>query len=168
MPKQFDIEPVLHEWVFHLKFQVQALLLTAIRGADGCNKHNAAKAIVRYLRGVVIKPAGNWKGKNDNDFMWGDYRVFNSFAADFWNDHDHYPHHFIMHLVHCAEVVGYKYPDSRIACFWKTFYFNACKSFHMNPETEQQMDERLNDFGIIAKTKKAYIPITGENIKYFL
>lgn len=147
MPKSIQIEPVLHDWVCRLPFQMQALLLTAMRGPDENNKFNAAKKIIRYLRGVVIKPAGDWNGTNDNDFMWGDYDMFQDFCLEFWQDHDQYPHHFIMHLVHCAEVVGYKLHDKLIRKEWSKFYLDACDAFHMTPETEQQMDDRLNDFG---------------------
>lgn len=147
MPKKLAGETVLHDWVCQLTFQMQALLLTAMRGPDENNKYNAAKAIIRYLRGIVIKPAGGWNWKNNNDFMWGEYEYFDTHAKSFWEDHDEYPHHFIMHLIHCAEVAAYKHPDSFIAQYWVDFYLNACKSFHMNPETEKQMDARLNDFG---------------------
>ncbi len=161
MPKQQKVEAVLYDWVCGLKFQTQALLLTAMRGPDENNKYNAAKAIIRYLRGVVIKPAGNlhyvapYHFVNDNDFMWGDYQGGNGYGAQgfahhaelFWADHDEYPHHFIMHLIHCAEVVGYKHPDAIIREYWNSFYLSACEAFHMNPETHEQMDARLNDFG---------------------
>lgn len=148
MPKQTLQESVLHDWVQTLPFQMQALLLTAMRGPDENNKYNAAKALIRYLRGVVIKPAGDWTGYNNNDFMWGEYNKFGTYCEGFFADHDEYPHHFIMHLIHCAEVVGYKHPDERIKSSWQTFYKYACtETFHMNPETEAQMDLRLNDFG---------------------
>lgn len=153
MPKTKMREAVLHDWVCDLPFQMQALLMTAIRGPDENNKYNAAKAIVRYLRGVVIKPAANWAnqeepvGLNNNDFMWGEYKLFAGYADAFFNDHDEYPHHFIMHLVHCAEVLGYKHPIPGIRSAWNLFYRVACETFHMNPETEEQMDKRLNDFG---------------------
>lgn len=166
MPKQFKEESVLHDWVHRLTFQMQALLLTAMRGPDENNKYNAAKAIIRYLRGIVIKPAGDWHGKNDNDFMWGEYigkhvspagngfsettqdiGTFRYYAGKFWEDHDEYPHHFIMHLVHCAEVAGYKHPDNTIRSLWLEFYLEACNAFHMNPESEDELDKRLSDFG---------------------
>jgi hypothetical protein len=148
MPKQQQNESVLHDWVTGLTFQMQALLLTAMRGPDASNKYNAAKAIIRYLRGVVIKPAGEWNGKNNNDFMWGDYDQFAFHVREFWKDHDQYPHHFIMHLVHCAQVVGIKHPDTDISYAWTTFYLDAADAFHMNGETEDQLDRRLNDFGV--------------------
>lgn len=145
--KTFENESVVQEWTSSLTFQQQALLLTGIRGADGCSKHNNSKYLTRYLRGAVLKPAGNWRTDiNDGDFMWGYYSTFHYYARMFYNDHDEYPHHYIMHLVHCAEVLGYKHPDGIIRNAWMTFYFNMCKSFHMTPETETEMDNRLNDF----------------------
>lgn len=147
MPKKKKIESVLHDWVHALPFQQQALLMTGMRGPDGSDKHNPAKVIVRFLRGAVLKPAGEWEGMNDNNFMWGDYGVFSLWINRFFDDPDGYPHHFIMHLIHCAEVVGYKHPDGSIAIHWIRFYEAACDSFHMTPETEEEMDQRLNDFG---------------------
>jgi hypothetical protein len=165
MPKQTFRESVLHDWVLELPFQMQALLLTAMRGPDNMPKQCNAKPIVRYLRGVVCKPAGDWSGKNDNSFMWGEYvkiiekwhqherlpdehrQLFQTYCWQFWDDHDQYPHHFIMHLVHCAEVIGYYHPDKSIRGHWLNFYASACESFHMDMETKDAMDERLNDFG---------------------
>lgn len=147
MPKLKLQESVLHDWVMELPFQMQALLLTSMRGPDENNKFNSAKCIVRYMRGVVIKPAGDWHGENDNDFMWADYSKFTTIASNFWEDHDEYPHHFIMHLVHCSEVVGYFHPNAPIRDHWFTFYANACKAFHMNLETIDELKNRLNDFG---------------------
>lgn len=140
-------ESVLHDWVQELPFQMQALLTTAMRGPDENNKFNAAKGVIRYLRSVVLKPAGEWNGKNNNDFMWGEYDKFHQYANMFWADHDEYPHHFIMHLVHCAEVVGYMHPVEEIRHIWLHFYGDATLAFHMNPETKAEMTTRLNDFG---------------------
>ena len=149
MPKTKQRESVVHDWVQELTFQQQALLMTAMRGPDACTKHNVAKMIVRYLRGVVLKPAGDWSGFNDNDFMWGDYSesLFIDAMNTFCEEHDEYPHHFIMHLAHCAEVVGYKHPDVRMRFYWGALYRKCCLAFHMKSETEEEMDKRLNDFG---------------------
>lgn len=61
----------------------------------------------------------------------------------FFQDVDAYPLHFYMHLVHAAEVIGYKYPETLVAQCWTGFYYKACENFHMNPETMAQMDSRL-------------------------
>lgn len=147
MPKQELIESAFHDWVHTLTFQMQALLTTSMRGPDTLPKDNDGKAIVRYLRSVVLKPAGDWRGKNDNNFMWGEFEYFSDYLGLFWADHDHYPHHFIMHLVHCAEVVGYMHPNEEQRAYWLAFYLMACDSFHMKPESKEDMCKRLNDFG---------------------
>lgn len=142
-------ESVIHDWVTALSFQQQALLMTGMRGPDGSPKHCYAKAMVRYLRGVVLKPAGDWNGENNNDFMWGKYsdKEFSSYVSFFWNNHDEYPHHFIMHLLHCIEVVGYKHPDPVIRKHYHLAYLRGCREFHLYSESEQEMDKRLDDFG---------------------
>lgn len=139
-------EFAMQYWLGELTFQMQALLMTAIRGADGTMKHNNSKCLSRYLRGTVLKPAGDWNGKNNNNFMWGQYELFEGYAMAFIEDHDEYPHHFIMHLVHSAEVIGYCHPNKEVKSHWRWFYFMMCESFHMTPETKEQMFERLNDF----------------------
>lgn len=156
--KNLKAESVIHDWMQVLTFQQQALLLTAMRGPDGMPKHCSGKEIVRYLRGVVLKPAGESTGKNDNDFMWWDYNptvdYFRYLTKAFWSQHDEYPHHFIMHILHCAELIGYKHPDGYLRNQWLLFYLAGCSSFHMTPETEVEMDDRLNDFGYPERTKK--------------
>jgi hypothetical protein len=161
--KTQQFESVLHDWVHALPFQQQALLLTAMRGPDGLPKHNVAKVIVRFLRGAVIKPAGNWTGENNNDFMWGNYlsvrsssgewrghdsvKPFQWWVAELWNDPDAYPFHFLMHLLHASEVVGYKHPDDKIRREWLKFYRTGVYSLHLQEESVDAMDRRLGDFG---------------------
>ena len=146
MPKKQHGELVLQDWVGSLTFQMQALLLTGVRGPDENNKHNVAKAICRYLRGVIIKPAGEWDGSNNNDWCWGDYSKFSDYVNKILEDHDYFPHHFLMHLIHCAEVIGFCHPDSKIRIPWFNFYTLFVDAFHMYPENFQQMCNRLNDF----------------------
>lgn len=147
--KNQQIESVLYSWVHELPFQQQALLMTGMRGPDNVQKECTAKVIVRFLRGIVLKPAGDWNGENNNDFMWGDYSDWKHYVNDFWSDHDHYPHHFLMHLLHCCEVVAYKHPSNYYREWYLQFYLKGCKSFHMTPETHEEMDARLDDFGFV-------------------
>lgn len=145
--KTKSTESVIHDWISELPFQQQALLMTGMRGPDNSSKHNIAKFIIRYLRCVVLKPAGNWNQTNNNNFMWGEWQLFEGYTNDFWDSHDEYPHHFIMHLIHCAEVIAYKHPVIGMRILWHNFYIQACDSMHMQAETEKAFDNRLNDFG---------------------
>ena len=53
-----------------------------------------------------------------------------------------------MHLVHAAQVVAFKHPDENIAARWLLFYIKMCDQMHMTPETVNEFDDRLNDFGV--------------------
>jgi len=70
---------------------------------------------------------------------------------DFSRNCDHYPHHYVMHLVHGAEVIGYKHSDVQTRACWHAFYLSLCNGLHVNPEAEEQLDARLTaneeDFG---------------------
>jgi len=55
---------------------------------------------------------------------------------------DHYPAHYIMHVLHATEIVAYKSPEG---ADWLWFYERLCKCIHVNPETEEQLDLRLGE-----------------------
>jgi hypothetical protein len=58
-------------------------------------------------------------------------------------DIDSYPQHFVAHTMHAAEIIGYKHPDQKMKSWWTCFYKKMVKGFHLNFETEQQLDVRL-------------------------
>ena len=58
---------------------------------------------------------------------------------------DELPHHFQLHLMHAAEILGYKHPDSDVRGFWSAFYYAIVNDAHLRVETEEQMDKRLGD-----------------------
>lgn len=60
-------------------------------------------------------------------------------------DLDMIPHHFQLHFLHAAEIVGYKHPDARIRAWWAKLYVRLVHDMHLYPESEAQMDSRLGD-----------------------
>jgi hypothetical protein len=58
---------------------------------------------------------------------------------------DELPHHFQLHFMHAAQIVGYKHSVQSIARWWRTFYEMIVNDAHLYPESEEQMDERLSD-----------------------
>ncbi len=58
---------------------------------------------------------------------------------------DQYPVHWLLHLLQAAEIVAYKHPDKIIANYWLYFYSKGVEAMHLNPETEEQLDLRLQD-----------------------
>lgn len=139
-PKQSAIK----EWVFDLPFTQQALLMLALRGPDGLPKNTAAKNVVHFIRGVVLNAAyDNYTGEPEG-FMRADYDNFMPCVHEMFNDMDAYPMHFLMHLIHAGEVIGYNHPDPTISGLWSHFYNVACHNFHMQPETKEKLNKRLS------------------------
>lgn len=62
-----------------------------------------------------------------------------------FSDIDSYPLHFILHLFHAIEIVGYKHPDEETRTFWHQVYLDFGKIIHFNPEIEDVLDKRLSD-----------------------
>jgi|GEM_PF-5727019 len=58
-----------------------------------------------------------------------------NFIAMF-HDLDSYSIHFVFHLFHGVEIIGYKCPDEVVRDFCNTMYIEFCKTIHCNPETE--------------------------------
>jgi hypothetical protein len=58
---------------------------------------------------------------------------------------DELPHHFQLHFMHAAEILGYKHPDVNIRLWWKEVYLRLVNDMHLFPEREHEMDERLGD-----------------------
>ncbi|MBN9441145.1 hypothetical protein [Bosea sp. (in: a-proteobacteria)] len=66
-------------------------------------------------------------------------------SDDFVDSRDEIPAHYLWHFIHAIEIVGYKHPIPQIREFWGDLYVRLVRAFHVYPETEAQMDERLGD-----------------------
>lgn len=152
-PKTFL--PVLPDWMFLLPLQQQSVLLLALRGPDGIAKHHPMKAVQRAYRGTILKAARYGRMLQQNEeadtFMamgrFGSYELWKEVCWQYFQHIDALPHHFHNHLMHGAEILGYKHPDSHYRSCWFHFYERCCEDAHVNMETEVQMDKRLGDWG---------------------
>lgn len=153
---------VLQPWVMELPFMQQSVLLTAVRGPDGVPKYHASKFIVRwYRRSVLIssfakcailnpwqEDGGSFYGPSCQPPPAGGDEweaELEPRVADYMRSLDELPHHFQMHMMHAAEIVGYQHPAPRIAAWWYKFYGRLAHDMHLWPETRAQMCERLGD-----------------------
>lgn len=155
MTETSDRISVQPDWALALPIQQQSVLFLAARGPDGVAKFHPAKAVVRAYRGTVLVAARYGRllayGEKADDFMSLD-RFANDFhwAEDvraYFHNVDSLPHHYQMHLMHGAQIVGYKHPDERFRDQWRAFYLRAVDDLHLYPEPEELMNERLNDWG---------------------
>ncbi len=67
------------------------------------------------------------------------------FFEDYLKTVDELPHHFQLHFLHAAEILGYKHPIPWIAAWWNLCYLKLVKDMHLQPETKEQMMKRLGD-----------------------
>lgn len=58
---------------------------------------------------------------------------------------DELPHHFQLHFMHAAEILGYKHPDEVVRRWWRSVYQMLVNDMHLYPETESEMNKRLGD-----------------------
>jgi hypothetical protein len=154
--------PVTQPWVHGISMMQQSVLLAAIRGPDGLAKYGGgAKMLLRWYRRCILLSAmdgkvlanpidvngGSFTGPSldgDDDLdHWSDR--MQQHVNDYLRQVDALPHHYQMHFMHAVEIVGYKHPDQVIRHFWHQLYLRLVHDFHLWPETEQQLDERLGD-----------------------
>ncbi len=139
-------ESVVQDWISYLPFTQQAVLLVALRGPDGMTKWNGCKKMTFFIRGVILHAAyPNYDDSYPESFcfMRCDYNNFNTDLQQFFREVDEMPHHYLMHTLHAAQIIGYKHPDPYIASLFGEMYLKGCKDFHMNAESVEDMDKRL-------------------------
>lgn len=153
---------VTQSWVHDLSMMQQSVLLAAIRGPDGTPKYGGgAKMLLRWYRRCVLLSAmdgrvladpiepngGSFTGPSldgDDDLdPWEDR--MQAHVNDYLRNVDALPHHYQMHFMHAVEICGYKHPDARIRFFWARLYVRLVNDFHLHPESEAELDERLGD-----------------------
>ena len=153
---------VLQDWVQNLSFMQQSVLLSCVRGPDGITKEHPAKRLLRWYRRCILLSAfdkkaltnpyspggGSFTGPSvvleESSDNWEPY-MSTGVVEPVFTTVDSLPHHFVLHLIHAAEIIGYMHPNLRIRRFWNLLYLRFVTSFHMNPETKEQMMERLGD-----------------------
>ena len=167
MPSPVNVakRSVLQDWVHELPFMQQAVLMTAVRGPDGIRKDHPVKVLCRWLRRSFLLCAFHGRAHLDFDpddggcgsFTGclqvegggygpdgGVYGVDNAFDL-YLRSVDELPHHFQLHFMHAAEVLGYKHPAPDVREWWSFTYRSIVSDAHLSPESEAAMDARLRD-----------------------
>jgi hypothetical protein len=131
---------VVQPWLSELTMKQQTVLLTSFRGCDGIRKDDYGKKFTRLMRATVLKNAD----VETTFFPDTEYIAANE-LDEFFTNMDHYPVHWFMHLLHAAEICGYKHPDKQTRLFWMRFYLRGTEELHVGMETEERLDSRLSD-----------------------
>lgn len=151
----------LQDWVCNLTIMQQSVLLGAIRGPDGIAKYHACKYLVRWYRRCVLVSAldgkiletpyafggGSFTGPSyEATTLAHDWRPrMNGLVDNYLQSVDEMPHHYLMHFMHAAEILGYKHPQDDKREWWLSIYLRLVHDMHLWPETEAQLDNRLGD-----------------------
>jgi hypothetical protein len=136
---------ILYDWVQELGLRHQGVLLASIRGCDGVAKHDPSKAVMRAIRAVVLVPFDARELVEPKGFMYYEPDAFIEGINTLAKGMDEYPVHFIWHLIHAVEVIGYKHPEASVRYVFHAGYYKLVKKFHVQPESEQAMDSRLTE-----------------------
>jgi hypothetical protein len=137
------VRSVLQDWVMELPLREQGTLMTGVRGCDLTPKQpldSTERKLVAFLRYTFFVPADD----REVDVPGGFYA---SHGPDEWRASElgHYPLHWVMHLMHCFEVITYRHPDPVMAHEAGLIYFKLVKSFHLKPESRDEMIKRLSE-----------------------
>jgi hypothetical protein len=149
--KEVSVQP---QWCAGLPLQQQSVLFLAARGPDGIAKVHPCKAVVQAYRGTVLMAARYGRmlrfAEMADSFMTLDRFGHRAFWEEdkraYFAHQDSLPHHYHLHLMHGAQILGYKHPDNRFRQRWLDFYLEAVHDLHLLPESEQAMDNRLSDW----------------------
>lgn len=155
------MKSVLQDWVMELPLRAQGTLLTGVRGCDlapktgnivegnGCSTGESSpeRKLVAFLRYCFMIPADEREIDVPGSF-------FQSEPPCGWKPSmfGHYPEHWYSHVMHCFEVIAMEHPNGHIAEKAIDIYERLVHNLHLNPETRQQYDARMNEDRIAAGT----------------
>lgn len=142
---------VVQPWVAaSCTLKQQTVLLCALRGCDGTAKEDPSKRITRHIRHVVLESA------EGGGSLFHGCTVRPDWVEAFCSDMDHYPLHWVCHVMHAAEIIGYKHPDRATRILWLQAYRLFCGALHTLPESEAHLDLRLADRDYTDEDRREY------------
>lgn len=139
----------------------QSVLIAACRGPDGIRKDHVSKLLNRWLRrcfmiSSFVKVAienpydpggGSFTGPSLGVQLTPDtwHEAMDTIVARYIKTLDELPHHFQLHFMHAAQILGYKHPNAYTRIWWIHTYHRIVHDMHLWPESEEGMDKRLGD-----------------------
>ena len=117
---------VMLPWTMSLSIMMQTVLISAIRGPDGVRKDHPVKRLMRFYRRSVLRLAfgggqvnspytpggGSFTGPIEPVF------TMEQIGNGYIDYMDELPHHFTMHMIQAARIVGNFHDDVHVGVFW--------------------------------------------------
>lgn len=148
---------VLQDWVMALPLRAQGTILTAVRGCDLAvkppTKEQLAQSVERHLSAWI-----RWCCLNPHDPREVDAEPgcwFRSTPPPNFRPSalDHYPQHWLGHVMHTLEVIAYgSHSSDEVAALAFTHYEKFAHGMHLNVETREQWLARMNEDRIANNT----------------
>ena len=127
---------VLQDWMGELPWKQQSVVLSSLRGPD-TSRPEGVKVITRWLRGITQNNADP-----STDYMKD--LPFPSLEK-FQRDLEYCTMHYYCRLMHALEIIGYNHPTEDIRDVALGYYAAMVEFQHLNPETKEQLNSRLED-----------------------
>lgn len=138
-----------------LPLREQGTLLTAVRGCDDEPKQWTSRGVAEspgrrltaFIRWCFMNPADVREVDIPGAFFQS--RPPSPFKP---SEFGHLPQHWYSHAMHALEVIGYRHPNENTAEHAQYLYRHMVHNMHLNPETREQMIERLSEDRIATGT----------------
>lgn len=141
----YNVLGVMREWTMELPLRHQGVLITALRGCDGATKEDASKALACMIRRAILNPADDRETTSERGFFGFKAELLYTSTLQLLHSMDEYPLHYIMHLLHAAQVIAYKHPSPHMRQFFVIVYAMMVHKFHLRQESGEEMDARLTE-----------------------
>jgi len=144
------MQSVLQNWVMKLPLREQGALVVGTRGCDTAPKlplNSTERQLTGFLRWCVLVPADDREVGITGAF-------FQCEPPQNWKPSElgHYPQHWYAHIMHAYEIVGYRHPHIGLSAEAQKIYRKFVYALHLQPETKDQMIERLSEDRTITNT----------------
>ncbi len=128
---------VLQYWIEDLPWKQQSVILSSLRGPDTRYCSNLKK-ISKWMRRITQNNADISSPYMEDETLPSIEEIEKE--AEFCTVH------YLSHLLHGLEIIAYKHPNKTISNIAKNYYLGFVdKILHLNPETKDQLEGRLND-----------------------
>jgi hypothetical protein len=127
---------VIQDWMGELSWKQQSVILSSLRGPD-LSRPVAVKKLNRWLRGITQNNADP-----STEYM---KEIILPDIEDLKEEVGYCTMHYFTHLMHALEIIGYKHPDKSVREIGEKYYLGLVDFVHLNPETANQMEKRLED-----------------------
>lgn len=140
---------VLRDWVMVLPLREQGTLVVALRGCDVAPKlplDSPERRITAAIRYAVMNPADEREVDSEPGAFMTRAVPLDVKLSMF----EHYPQHWIGHILHAVQVLGFRHPDPSVRLDWLKLYVRFTKALHLRIEPREAMIKRLSEDRIAA------------------